>query len=291
MRRSYFEVFHKLAKQLTNLYPEREARTIARLIFEEVFQYPTPGSKQTWDLSLEPQLAQITTRLLNAEPWQYIVGEADFYGLKFQVDKTVLIPRPETEELVHWIIQSHSPKQSTRILDVGTGSGCIAVTLAKFLPEAKVYACDISTAALNLAQKNAAKNQVNVAFFQLDILDERTWNTPPITNFHIIVSNPPYITSAERPKMGKNVWQHEPHLALFVPNDDPLQFYIAISQFASQKLLPKAQLFFELNEAYAHETVQVMKQSQFQAITTKTDFFGKNRMLRGTQRPNTRLGM
>ncbi|MCH2044276.1 MAG: peptide chain release factor N(5)-glutamine methyltransferase [Saprospiraceae bacterium] len=280
MSRTYLSVFQDFVKDLEKVYSEREANNIASIIFEDVFLCKNPSNQQNWSTQEENKLQEILPRLLQAEPWQYVVGEADFYGLKFLVDPSVLIPRPETEELVDWIIKEYRD-QSVKILDIGTGSGCIAVTLAKHLPKAQVYACDVSLGALQIAAQNAAKNQVNIDFIQQNILDESKWSDLAKLDFEVVVSNPPYITQAEQHKVGKNVLEHEPHLALFVENEDPMQFYAAIAKFAHQNLQTHTSVFFELNEAYAKETHEVLNTYDFKDIILRQDFFGRDRMLRG----------
>lgn len=280
MSRTYLSVFQDFVKDLAKVYSEREATNIVSIVFEDVFLCKNPNNQQNWSSKEENKLQEILPRLLQAEPWQYVVGEADFYGLKFSVDSAVLIPRPETEELVDWIIKEYRD-QPVKILDIGTGSGCIAVTLAKHLPKAQVYACDVSPEALQIAQQNAAKNQVNIDFIQQNILDESKWSDLAKLDFEVVVSNPPYITQAEQHKVGKNVLEHEPHLALFVDNEDPMQFYAAIAKFAHQNLQAQTSVFFELNEAYAKETEEVLSTYNFNEIMLRQDFFGRDRMLRG----------
>lgn len=207
-------------------------------------------------------------------PIQYILGETEFYGLHFKVGPGVLIPRPETEELVDLIIKQ-SPKGQISILDIGTGSGCIAVTLAKWLPQAKVTAIDFSQEALETARQNAAQNRVEVCFVEKDILKTDKLHQ----NFDCIVSNPPYVLNIEKQKMQPNVLEHEPHAALFVPDNDPLLFYRKIAQLAQKHLNPNGKLYFEINEAYGNETVYLLESLGFKNVLLNKDLFGKDRVV------------
>jgi release factor glutamine methyltransferase len=243
----------------------------------------------------------ILGRLKKGEPLQYILGETWFYGLKLKLNKNVLIPRPETEELVEWIIQSETDPQQSKgntsaskltILDIGTGSGCIAITLKKFLPQANVYALDISSQALEIARKNALINQVDIHFIQADILNPGFQITHPsdlppsdlpfpgTIPFNMIVSNPPYILPSEKQNMNRNVLEHEPHMALFVNENNPLQFYKAIAGFAKNFFSKGGILFFEINESKAKDMENNLKQEGFTNIKIKQDLSGKDRMIK-----------
>ena len=214
---------------------------------------------------------------MKSEPIQYITGSTEFYGLELQVNRATLIPRPETEELVAWILaETPKDKLSSRILDIGTGSGCIAIALAKHLPLAKVEAVDISLPALETAQANAPGNEVSVDFFQQDILQANTLEE----KYDIIVSNPPYVRDLEKAEIKNNVLQYEPHSALFVGDETPLVFYKKIAQLAMQHLKPEGMLFFEINEYLGEETVVLVKEIGFTAVEMRKDIFGKDRMLR-----------
>ncbi|MGR7814639.1 peptide chain release factor N(5)-glutamine methyltransferase [Lacinutrix undariae] len=246
-------------------------------------------------LALEPQYEITETeakplflaleRLKNSEPIQYIVGETEFYGLPFLVNPYTLIPRPETEELVEWIIDSVKNRgdvsSEIKILDIGTGTGCIAISLAKQLPNAKVYALDVSAEALKMAKKNANLNTVDVTFFENNILTIGNQTLQPELKFDIIVSNPPYVRELEKQEMKTNVLAHEPHLALFVENDEPLVFYKAISQFAKQNLKANGQLFFEINEYLGQEMITMLHDDAFKNVVLKQDIFKKDRMIKG----------
>ncbi len=220
-------------------------------------------------------------RLLKNEPIQYIIGETEFYGLRFFVNKNTLIPRPETEELVNWIVKDfeRSPAEKV-ILDIGTGSGCIAVTLAKMLNNAKVTALDVSANALKVAESNAVINKVSLQYIEGSIFN--TIKSLP-NNLDIIVSNPPYVKSQEKKKMQRNVLDYEPHLALFVTNDDPLIFYKTISEFAKNNLKYGGALYVEINEYLANETIKLLKTQGFSNIELKQDIFGKDRMIKAVK--------
>jgi release factor glutamine methyltransferase len=231
----------------------------------------------------------IISELKTEKPIQYITGEAWFYGLQFEVNEDTLIPRPETEELVEWIISSQQFNKSTsqlKILEIGTGSGCIPISLKKNIPNAEVFAIDISEKALEVAKKNAAENSVEVNFILKNILEVDILNQPityilkPITSFDIIVSNPPYVRNLEKDEISKNVLDYEPHLALFVEDNDALLFYRKIAQLAKESLTENGQLFFEINQYLGKETVLLLEQLGFQNIELKKDFKGNDRMIK-----------
>lgn len=221
-------------------------------------------------------ISDIMEKLKSKEPIQYIIGVCDFYNLQFDVNKEVLIPRPETEELVEWIINDNKNNQSISILDIGTGSGCIAVALAHNLPLASVSAWDISNGALEVAKQNASNNKANVQFELKDILitDESE------TKYNVIVSNPPYIAEIEKNEMLENVLDYEPHLALFVPNNNPLLFYNQIARFASNSLVSGGKLYFEINRSHGDEIVGMLREKGFINVEVRKDIDGNNRMIR-----------
>ena len=222
-------------------------------------------------------------RLKKEEPIQYILGQTEFFGFPFKVNPNTLIPRPETEELVKWIIddQKKSNYPSTTILDIGTGSGCIAVALAKHLSKTNVYAVDVSTQALMLANENAKLNDVDVYFIEADILTSTTIELlPKSQKFDIIISNPPYVRELEKSSIKNNVLQHEPHLALFVQNEDPLKFYKAICKFADLNLNKGGSLFFEINQYLGTEMKQLLESYRFESIELRKDLFGNDRMIK-----------
>lgn len=221
-------------------------------------------------------------RLRNHEPIQYILGETEFFGMPITVNKQVLIPRPETEELVSWIIEDIDKNEAT-ILDIGTGSGCIAISLAKKLNNAVVSAIDISTRAIEVAKKNTLINNVNIEFSRVDVLNfeadldlHHKWES----KFDIIVSNPPYVRMQEKKLMKLNVIDHEPDIALFVEDDDPLLFYRKISQLSKQYLRHNGTLYLEINEYLGLEMEKMLNKAGFKHVVLKKDIFGKNRMIK-----------
>ncbi|MCB0548466.1 MAG: peptide chain release factor N(5)-glutamine methyltransferase [Phaeodactylibacter sp.] len=271
------QAYQQLVRRLERLYGEGEAKSIARIVFEDAFGVRNFLRQDALSPKQSAQLGMITSRLLAHEPVQYILGAADFYGLKFRVDQRVLIPRPETEELVHWMLETLE-QGHLKVLDIGTGSGCIPVTLKKHRPGWDVWAVDISLKALELAEENARTNGVEVQFQPLDILKESQW--AELGRFDAIVSNPPYIPRRESALMPENVRHYEPHLALFVDNEAPLVFYRAISRFAKQHLSPGGFLFFEANEFNAGEVAKVVEKQGFKGVEVKQDLNGKERMVR-----------
>jgi len=280
------EILNIFHKELDTLYGKDEVDSFFNLLLEFYLDL------NRIDLVLNPNLAitkteeqplfEALSRLKLEEPIQYILGETEFYGLKFKVNKHTLIPRPETEELVNWILeQVTSNNNQLSILDIGTGSGCIAISLAKNLPNAKVYAMDISKEALKIAKENAEINGVEVEFIHQDILGVNQNEIDSISqNFDIIVSNPPYVRHLEKNEMKKNVLDYEPHLALFVQDNGPLLFYKAIAQFAVKNLKPNGQLFFEINQYLGRETMQLLQELDFKEIKLKQDLFGNDRMIK-----------
>ncbi|MCF3108450.1 peptide chain release factor N(5)-glutamine methyltransferase [Niabella sp. CC-SYL272] len=266
-------------KDLEVLYPENEARQIWYLAVENLtgFDLRTNRSQRfNPDPCMLNMLEAIKKRLLKAEPIQYILNEAWFYDIPLFVNKQVLIPRPETEELVELIIREYQSLPPVRILDIGTGSGCIPVTLKRKLPEAIVTACDISSNALAVARKNAAKYQLDIRFIEIDFLEETNWTQLP--RVEVLVSNPPYIPVADKTSMHKNVLDHEPELALFVPDEEPLLFYRKIADAAQSILVPEGQIYLEVHERLAEETRQLFEARGFFAWI-KTDMQGKQRFV------------
>ena len=224
----------------------------------------------------------ILVELQQEKPIQYITGEAWFYGLRFEVNENTLIPRPETEELVEWIIESQKSKvqsQKLEILDIGTGSGCIPISLKANLPQANVSAIDVSEQALEVAKINAVSNNVEVNFIQANILEVEDLNQ----YFDVIVSNPPYVRNLEKQEIKKNVLDYEPHLALFVEDTDALLFYRKIAQLALKNLSPNGLLFFEINQYLGNETVELLENLGFKNIELKKDIYGNDRMIKCTR--------
>ena len=268
-----------IKKELAELYHARETESMAYILLEYVLnnsksQIQLNRSENISDDDFK-QIASYTHELKTSKPIQYILGETEFYDLTFKVNKHTLIPRPETEELVHAIINENR-QEGLHILDIGTGSGCIPISLAKNLKNARVSSADISAEAIEKAKENAKLNQVDVHFFHRDILN---WKNVDWDNFDIIVSNPPYVTEAEKSKMEKNVLDYEPHTALFVTDHDPLIFYRTISEMALLHLKKGGKLYFEINESLGNEMVELLEQKGFNNIRLRSDINGKNRMI------------
>ncbi len=270
--------YRQLWQRLVPVYGKGEAQAIARLIYEVRYGLTLSDLLMGRDSSVpQDELEQIAIRLERQEPVQYILGQTDFCGRTFMVNKHVLIPRPETEELCQWILTT----DAAHILDIGTGSGCIAITLAAEMPEAEVTAWDISEEALKVAEENAKRTNVHVKFEQVDTLhltSDICHQTSDV--FDLIVSNPPYICNKERETMEANVLEHEPHTALFVPNDDPLLFYRAIAQYGQTALKEGGWLYFEINPLYAESLQDMLSKMSYHDITLNNDQYGKQRMIR-----------
>ena len=278
--RSYF------IQELTPIFDEGESESFFYLILEDKQQL------KRIDLALHPGLTfsedeikgwnSILEQLKQEIPVQYLLGKTNFYGLDFEVNANVLIPRPETEELVEWIIKSNGVLQnskSLKILDIGTGSGCIAISLAKNIPNAEVFAIDVSEKALATAKKNAVINKVEVAFINKNILETADLEQ----QFDIIVSNPPYVRNLEKQEIKKNVLDNEPHLALFVEDNDALIFYRKIAELAQKNLSENGQLFFEINQYLGQEMIDLLEKMNFKNIELRKDIYGNDRMTLGTK--------
>ena len=275
--------YQELKKRLQQRYSDGEATAVARYLVEMKYGLSMAdvacGGVETLD---EATLANDVERLLDSEPVQYVVGEAEFCGRRFVVRPGVLIPRPETEELCRWILEERgSWREECGILDIGTGSGCIAVTLAAELPKAAVMAWDISEAALAVARENAKRHGVSVKLEKHNVLAPIPSEGSGEAPFSLIVSNPPYVCRSEAEQMEAHVLEHEPHEALFVPDDDALVFYRAICRLAQHVLLPDGWLYFEINPLYADELMALMSEMGFVDVETRQDQFGKTRMIRG----------
>jgi release factor glutamine methyltransferase len=276
-----FKDFKKIFQlSLSSVYDEKEIESFFYIALEYFHQ------KKRIDLALEPDLKMESHDILKWEnvlyelkkqkPIQYIFGETEFYGLRFFVDENTLIPRPETEELVALIVESQKSKVTNlKILDIGTGSGCIAISLAKNLPNAQVFALDISEKAIAIAKKNATINKVNVDFSLKNILQANDLNQ----QFTIIVSNPPYVRMLEKAEINPNVLEFEPHLALFVEDNDALLFYRKIAQLAKINLVKNGRLYFEINQYLGKETVALLETIGFKDIDLKKDIYGNDRMI------------
>ncbi len=279
---TYKETKIYIRKELSDFYPENEIRSFTKLIFEDIFNIKfvelLANENKRINKKQDKLLKEITLRLKKFEPIQYIIGQTEFYGLKFNVNKNVLIPRPETEELVDLIINENNKKSNLQILDIGTGSGCIAISLSKNLKTSNIYAIDIDSNALNIASKNSELNSTKISLFQVDILS--TNNNFTSEKFDIIVSNPPYVTHSEKKFMEQNVLKYEPELALFVNDNSPLIFYIAIAKFAKKNLNKNGKLYFEINEQFGKEIVKMLISEDFSDVKILEDISGKNRILK-----------
>lgn len=267
--------------ELNSVYPQEEIRSFFNLLAEEIIQLSPVETVLNAEKQLEePEVQKFEDailRLKNSEPIQYILGSAEFYGLTFQVNSHTLIPRPETEELIQWIFDDYSKETKTvRILDVGTGSGCIAITLAKNILNARVTAMDISVNALETARQNARDNDVKIKFIPADVLNLSKLDQ----EYDIIVSNPPYVRISEKEKMHPNVLLYEPGQALFVKDENPLIFYENIARLAKSNSAKTTGLYFEINEFLAGELVVLLNEAGFKNIQVKKDIYGKNRMLK-----------
>lgn len=266
---------------LGDAYKNVELNAITRAICCDMLGISTTTyytkEKVTLTAEQERRFEEILRRLQQGEPLQHIEGKAPFCGMEFRVTPDTLIPRPETAELVEWIVHDHA-SQSPRILDLGTGSGCIAISLSKQLPQAEVEACDISREALAVATENNGRNGTSVEFFHHDMLD---LSTPLPHSYNILVSNPPYIKQSEAAEMERHVTEWEPHTALFVPNEDPLRFYRAIAEIGmTTSLLPGGHIYVEINQALGAETVALFESYGYKEVTLRRDIYGNDRMVK-----------
>jgi len=282
------EAYHQLQQSIQPLYENREASNIADLIMEDITGWDRSRRVIHHDALLsEPQLERYThckEELLHGRPTQYVLGHAWFCGMRLQVDEHVLIPRPETEELVMEVKKMYADISTDRdhlfkMVDIGTGSGCIAIALKKYFPDWDVWAVDKYNGALAIAKKNAVLLDTEVRFVASDILKEAKTDLLPA--FDLIISNPPYIPSEDKSAMDDRVLDHEPHDALFVTDNDPLQFYKAIIAFSEQHLLRGGMLFFETHELYAQEVAALLEANGFEHIVVKKDFQEKERIVMG----------
>ena len=292
---------------LAQLYPKEEIQSFFNLLVSHKLKLSRTDIALNPDLTIQQSylafFLNALTDLQHEKPIQYIIGETEFYGLPFMVNKNVLIPRPETEELVEWVLEDGRQKtedqKQVQILDIGTGSGCIAITLAKNLTNASVFALDISKEAIKIARQNAELNKVNIHFIEGDILNTnvmlsgvealRTDSVESYLNekslslkFDFIISNPPYVRELEKREIQNNVLENEPHLALFVDDNNPLLFYDKIADFAKEHLAKNGQLFFEINQYLGKETIELLKQKEFTSIELKKDIFGNDRIIKAS---------
>ena len=272
------EIYHR---ELDEIYPREEVDSMFYLMIENFL------GLERFILAIDPEIVitkeeeqymfEGLSKLKKEQPIQYVLGETTFMDLKFMVNESVLIPRPETEELVNWVLEDiENINDVSEIIDIGTGSGCIAISLAKLKPNLEVSAIDISGSALELAKKNALLNEVDVQFNLVDILKTGSLRK----KYDIIISNPPYVREMERDKMRNNVLQNEPYSALFVPDENPLLFYRAIAKLAKESLKENGVLYFEINQYLGEEVKTLLKNFNFSDVELRKDIFGKDRMIK-----------
>ncbi|MFH6934575.1 peptide chain release factor N(5)-glutamine methyltransferase [Flavobacterium sp. FlaQc-30] len=271
-------------KELSPFYDAYEAESLFYLILEDKHKLRQIDLALNHDLTFSEAdftvWNSILEELKKEVPIQYLLGKTHFYGLEFEVNENVLIPRPETEELVEWVINENKAidkKKKIKILDIGTGSGCIAISLAKNLPNAEVYAIDVSKKALETAKRNAISNKVEIIFMLKNVLELEILKS----NYDIIVSNPPYVRNLEKEEIKKNVLDYEPHLALFVEDNDALIFYRKIADLAKKNLLEDGQLYFEINQYLGKEMTDLLDEMNFKSIELRKDIYDNDRMIKG----------
>lgn len=267
-----------IRQSLKDIYPPEELKALSMLICCDMLGFDALDIYMGKDMILseckQRELENIIFRLQKNEPIQYIRGFAEFCGRRFKVAPGVLIPRPETAELVELIVKENP--DARHLLDIGTGSGCIAISLDKNIPNAEVEAWDVSEEALTIARVNNEKLDARVKFRQIDVLSEEVERTP---SYDVIVSNPPYVTEAEKQEMDANVLDWEPELALFVPNEDPLRFYRRIAMLGRELLMEGGNIYFEINQAYGRETTHILEMNQYHDVRVIRDIFGKERIV------------
>ena len=272
-------IYTYIRQELSGFYPDAEAAAMAKYILTEKYQLSAldlyAGKDMNFSSEKLSEVNDILARLKSYEPLQYIIGETWFCGYRFKVTPAVLIPRPETAELIDWIAADNK-RRGMRVLDIGTGSGCIPVSLALMMDSPLVSAWDISEEALSVAAENARTNDVDIAFSRVDVLG----NDIPDIKVDILVSNPPYITDSEKADMEKNVLEWEPDLALFVPDDDPLRFYRRIAELGLDVLDDGGQVYFEINRAYGKETMEMLASLGYKNIDLRKDMSGNDRMIK-----------
>lgn len=278
------DFYQQFTSALQTIYTPSESSLITKWVFEKLVLVNTLDQAAAFEKELHEhnrqQLEIALASLLQHKPVQYVLGETWFYNLKFLVNEQVLIPRPETEELVQWVIDDcRGGQNNPGIIDIGTGSGCIAIALQKKLPQATTTAIDLSAGALNLAQRNAAALNAPVNFMQVDFLNEKEWTSLP--KFDIIISNPPYIPEQEKNVMDANVLLYEPHTALFVPDKTPLIFYEKMLAFAKSHLAHNGSVYLEVHKAHAMQT-KALFESTFKSVVLQKDISGNDRMVKAT---------
>ncbi len=271
---------HLMRQELFSAYTITEIESLIHYCFREICGFNRMDvmmrSEEELDEKSMNRFVDVIERLKKNEPIQYIFGQTEFYNLDIRVNKDVLIPRPETEELVHWVIREQQLRQVKDILDIGTGSGCMALALKDNLPETTVTGIDVSAEAIQVARENAELNDLEVEFLQANILND----LPNFGEFDVIVSNPPYVTRSQMNAMHPNVVVHEPHVALFIEDDDPLKFYKAIAHFCRKHLRPDGVLYLEVNEDLAGDTAMLLESFNFTRTNIKKDLNGKFRMVK-----------
>jgi len=278
--------FHRLIKQtLLPRYPNREADALSRILLEDVGGLSRQdilihGADNSLPEEVQTRILDMAQRIAEGEPWQYVVGRTEFCGLSIGVEQGVLIPRPETAEMVERILNHETLPLSCRLLDIGTGSGCIALALKHSFPQATVEAWDTSLTALRVARGNAERLNLDVTFLQQDVLQYVEKHTRDLPLFDLIVSNPPYVCQSEAAEMDSLVLDHEPHLALFVPNENPLLFYYAIADLGIQLLKRSGLLWFEINQRFGEEICQLLREKGYAEVALLSDFYGNNRFVR-----------
>lgn len=278
------QLFKDYSQRLQVLYPPQEAESLSFWLFEHFMGLKRMDILQDKQVTADPAMEEAMTRLEQGMPMQYVTGSAPFYGRDFDVTSAVLIPRNETEELVHLII-AENPEQDLRILDIGTGSGCIPITLALEMNRPVLTALDISETALDVARRNADKYGVAIDFLQSDVLRDEL----PVYDLDLLISNPPYVRESEKKDMHINVLDHEPHLALFVPEEDPLIFYRIIAHKGLAALKPGGRLYFEINEALGAALLDMLSQMGYQHSMIRKDLNGRDRMVTATRSKEEKL--
>jgi len=279
------EIQQLIRQSIRDAYPEPEAGAVAQLVLEHVLQQSrvqlSLNRQEPVSAAQEAHINEAVARLQRQEPVQYVLGVAHFYGMELQVDARVLIPRPETEELVELVLKEHRGRQGLQVLDICAGSGCIPLALAANLPKAKVYGLEVSEGALAVAKSNAVMYNLPVTWLQQDIFEPV--QAIAAGSLDIITSNPPYVLEAEKQQMRPNVLQYEPHLALFVPDTDALKYYIRIAAVAQELLKEGGNLYFEINERYGKQVQELLLQAGFAAAAVVQDLFGKDRVVRAVK--------
>ena len=276
------QIVAEIRQRLCGKYPKTEIESFERILIRHFLNLTPAQAHMSRYIELcaekEQKIHSAIDELQNHKPIQYIIGETEFYGLPFKLTPDVLIPRPETEELVHWILNSYDRHAELTMVDVGAGSGCISVSLAANLRNADIWAVDISKEGLAVARRNALKNKVKVHFIHDDILKTGTMGFQP-DSIDVLVSNPPYVQPSERDRMKPNVLQYEPHIALFAPENDPVIFYKCIATIGTKCLKNKGKIFFEINEGLQTEVIEILTQNHYINIIPRRDINGKWRMV------------